>query len=146
MDLSSVIDAAGFTENDTDMATSGLCGTLSLALKQVFPEVSFAFICVNDLEGRPARSKRDGGLLWKHAVVTYEGSIFDVDGMVRLDDLVENYCWDNQHGTGGTMVPVDDSAFLEVLHADAKSFDQEYLERWSQMLAASLQRAARAFP
>jgi len=128
-----VVEEAGFTEYDVDLGTSGLCGTFALALKSAFPHLGLALLCLSDFDGSPLRNSR-GELHWRHVVATDGDQLFDIDGRVRLDDLIQNYCWDNPKRGGGCLVAVNQRKLIAILHSDMKSFDRRYLEKWSAML------------
>nr|WP_250808600.1 hypothetical protein [Neorhizobium tomejilense] len=139
INLSDMIEACAFDEYDVDIATSGLCGTFALALKSVFPQVGLAVICDNDEQGKPDRAS-DGDLAWRHVVAVFEGELFDVEGMVQLEHLVDNYCWRNPHGTGGSLVLQSLAEIEELLQDGGKSYDAGRLEEWS----ATMKRAMAA--
>jgi hypothetical protein len=134
VDIAEVIDAAEFDENDADMGTEGLCGTFALALKEVFPQVELALVCLKGPDGKVQFGKSDGIPVWKHVVALYEGAILDVDGSVELEHVIENYCWDNKFGSGGDLYPVSDAHLREIVLADSKSFDDGWFAKWSHDL------------
>lgn len=134
MDIEALIQHAEFDEWDRDSGTTGLCGTFALALKVICPEVDLAILCLKDANGE-AKLSKDREPYWKHVVATHEGEIFDIDGLVELDDIVENYCWDNRFGKGGILVPITENSLLELLLQDNKSFDRRYLDHWTEKLS-----------
>jgi hypothetical protein len=131
--IGEVLEAAGLDEYDRDAATSGLCGTFALAFKAACPDVSFGLICMTDKTGSPVVAS-DGIPFWRHVVVVDQDRLFDVDGEVRLDDLIANYCWDNKSGGTGTLLPVSEDRLTEILKSDRKSFDDRWLAKWSEDL------------
>jgi hypothetical protein len=131
--IGEVLEAAGLDEYDRDVATSGLCGTFALALKAACPDVSFGLICMTDKTGSPVVAS-DGIPFWRHVVAVDQDRLFDVDGEVRLDDLIENYCWDNKFGGTGTLLPVSEDRLTAILKSDQKSFDDRWLAKWSEDL------------
>ncbi len=132
--LARLVDTAGFSEHDRDMATSGLCGTFALALKAVFEDIRLALLCPRSSEGHPLRTT-DGGLQWRHAVALHGKDIVDIDGRVQFQDIVANYCWGAPSSAGGILVEVTETELTEILKSDRKSYDEGYLRRWSEMLA-----------
>lgn len=134
MDIKEVIEAAEFDENDADMGTDGLCGTFALALKEVFPQIELALLCLKGADGKVRMSKSDGIPIWKHVVALHEGLLLDVDGSVKLEHLIENYCWDNRSGSGGDLFPVSEARLKEIVSADNKSFDDRWFEKWTDDL------------
>lgn len=137
MNIDTLIETAGFDECDQDAGTSGLCGTFALALQAVVPELKLGLICLADREGQPLRAG-DGDPYWKHVVAIDGEHLFDVEGHVLLEHVIENFCWDNPIGKGGVLVPID-RGDLEALLNDKKSFDQACYDRWSAMLSEQLQ-------
>ena len=133
MDIQEVIAAAEFDEHDADMGTNGLCGTFALALKVVFPEVELALVCLKDAGGRIRIGKDDGIPVWKHVVALHDGLILDVDGSVKLEHVIENYCWDNRRGSGG-LLPVSEARLKEIVSSDRKSFDDRWFSKWTDDL------------
>jgi hypothetical protein len=136
MDLDEVIVAAGFDECDRDIATCGLCGTFALALKKVVPEVRLALLCWKTSE--PVDQP-----WWRHVVATYQDRLYDVDGEVELNDIIDNYCWDNPERLGGYLIEITEDKLLSLLQADAKSWDSEYHSLWSWKLAQAIELNAK---
>lgn len=137
IDLDLIIAGAGFDDDDRDLGTSGLCGTFALALHDALGEGRLALLCPNDATGRPLRVS-GGELQWRHAVLFLDGALHDIDGKVELDHAIENYCWGNPEGDGGSLVFVSRDRFEEIMKGDSKSFDQVRLERWKAMLDSAM--------
>ncbi|TLX16017.1 hypothetical protein [Rhizobium sp. MHM7A] len=134
MDIAEVIAAAEFDEYDADMGTAGLCGTFALALKEVFPQVDLALICLKGADGKVQMGASDGIPVWKHVVALHDGVLLDVDGSVKLEHVIENYCWDNTVGSGGDLYPVSAARLREIVFSDNKSFDDRWFAKWSDDL------------
>lgn len=134
VDIAEVIAAAEFDEYDADMGTAGLCGTFALALKEVFPQVDLALVCLTDGDGKVQIGKRDGIPVWKHVVALHDGVLLDVDGSVKREHVIENYCWDNKCGSGGDLYPVSAARLREIVLSDNKSFDDRWFAKWSDDL------------
>lgn len=130
------IEAVGFDEDDRDIATSGLCATFALAMKQVFPDLQLALLCLADENGKAQLCRDGSGLMWRHAVAIEGDAILDVDGHVRMEHISENYCWGNLRGRGGVLVFVDDSEMRKAADDD-DGFYQDHLDRWVSMLTTA---------
>lgn len=135
MNIADVIEAAEFDEYDVDMGTAGLCVTFALALKQVFPDVDLTLVVLVDQGGSVCVNKQDGIPLWKHVVGLHNGVLLDVDGAVKLEHVIENYCWDNRFGKGGKLFPISHEGLREIAMADNRSFDDRWFEKWATDLA-----------
>lgn len=131
--LEAAILAAGFDDGDRDLATAGLCGTFALALHAALGSGRLALLCLNGADGRP-KPAADGIPNWRHALLEVNGGLYDVDGRIELEHAVENYCWGNPGGDGGSLVYVPRGRMEDILKADSKSFDGRCLERWRGML------------
>lgn len=140
MDIAEVIAAAEFDEYDADMGTAGLCGTFALALKEVFPQVGLALVCLNDADSKVQIGKRDGIPVWKHVVALNDGLLLDVDGSVKLEHVIENYCWDNKLGSGGDLYPVSVERLREIVLSDNRSFDARWFDKWTEELKRARER------
>lgn len=127
--IADIIAAANLDEYDVDAATSGLCGTFALAVKAVVPHATLSLICLTDKQGLPQVCPK-GYPIWRHVVVCSGSRLFDVEGDVRLPDLVANYCWNTPSGGGGTLLPISEDCLVELLLSDRKSFDQRWFEKW----------------
>lgn len=139
-DIAEAIEAAEFNEYDIDAGTNCFCGTFALALKKSFPEVELGLIVFNDEKGLPLIAK-DRQYVWRHAVGIVDDRLFDIEGEVLLEHLIENYCWDNRKGKGGTLVKVTEDVFLAHVDDAKGSLDPIYLESWSNRLLAVKQAA-----
>jgi hypothetical protein len=151
-DLDRVIETADFSEWDVDAATCGLCGTFALAMTATFPSLHLELVCLADETGQ-AKIARDGQPYWRHAVVRHGERLFDIQGEAQLSDLLDNYCWNNPHGKGGKLVPINGEDLLAMLQGDGKSFDGGYLAYWIKQLEGAVsalrqspQHAGRAGP
>lgn len=134
--LADVIETAGLGDDDIDIGTSGMCGTFALALKAVFPEVELGLIVLNGGNGKPLRAK-DGFYFWRHVVAICEDRLFDVEGEVLLDHVIENYCWGNVRGDGGSLVKVKELDLLAHLADEKGSLDVGHFSRWRATLAST---------
>lgn len=132
-DLEQVVERTAFSEWDVDAATTGLCGTFAIAMKSTFPGLHLALVCLADEHGK-AKIARDGQPYWRHVVVRDGERLFDIQGEALLSDLVENYCWNNPHGKGGILVPIEEDDLLALIQGDGKSFDAGYLASWIEQL------------
>lgn len=137
MDIAEVIEAAKFDEYDADMGTAGLCGTFALALKEVFPQVSLALVCLNGADGKIQIGRLDGVPIWKHVVAMQDGQLLDIDGSVKLEHVIENYCWDNKSGSGGDLYPLSVEHLREIVFADGRSFDDRWFTKWTDDLRSA---------
>lgn len=137
MVIAEIIDAAGFDEYDADMGTAGLCGTFALALKEVFPEVDLALVCLKGADGNVVVCEEDGIPVWRHVVGLHGDILLDVDGAVQLEHVIENYCWDNKRGSGGSLYPVSAEKLREIVFSDDKSFDERWFNKWVDDLSRS---------
>lgn len=134
--LAQVIETAAFDENDIDAGTACFCGTFALAMKSAFNEAELGLIVLNDAHGHPAVAE-DGQYYWRHAVVIVEDKLYDIEGEVLLEHLIENYCWNNSKGKGGALVEVAEDVFLAHIDDAKGSLDPVYLENWSNKLIAA---------
>jgi hypothetical protein len=134
MEIAEVIAAAEFDEYDADLGTDGLCATFALALKHVFPEVDLALVVLVDADGHVPVDRIDGMPYWRHVVGLHNGAIFDVDGSVELQHLIDNYCWNNRFGKGGKLYSISHEGLTELAKGDDKSFDLKWFEKWVEDL------------
>lgn len=135
--LERAIQSAGFDDNDVDMATSGLCATFALSMNAVRPDLGMALLCCAHADGSPILCE-DGDPSWRHVVILENDQLLDIDGVVRLDQAIENYCWGHLGSGTGCLVPISRADLILLVHADRKSFDARYFARWTAMLRSSL--------
>ena len=132
-DAAEAIEAAAFDEYDIDAGTNSLCGTFALALKKSFPEVELGLIVLNDAKSQPLIAK-DGQYIWRHAIGIVDDRLFDIEGEVQLEHLVDNYCWNNPKGKGGSLVRVSEDVFLAHVDDAKGSFDPAYYAKWMKAI------------
>lgn len=132
-DIAEAIGAAEFDEYDIDAGTNSFCGTFALVLKKSFLEVELGLIVFNDENGQPLIAK-DGQYVWRHAVGVVDDRLFDIEGEVLLEHLVENYCWNNPKGKGGSLVRVTEDQFLAHVDDAKGSFDPAYYAKWTMAI------------
>lgn len=139
-DISSAIAAADFTKEEISDATTGLCGTFALALKQAYPDVTLKILCLDDKHGRPQSLL--GLPYWRHVVATDGDEMFDITGTVTLKEMIDNYCWGNTKGKGGVLVDIEERELKVLLKAEDDAFDDRALDRWTERL----QEVSRVLP
>ncbi|WP_315922008.1 hypothetical protein [Mesorhizobium sp. SP-1A] len=132
-DIAEAIRAAEFDEYDLDAGTNSFCGTFALALKKSFPEIELGLIVFNDEKGQPLIAK-DGQYVWRHAVGVADDRLFDIEGEVLLEHLIDNYCWNNPKGKGGSLVRVTEDEFLAHVDDTKGSFNPTYYRKWMKAI------------
>lgn len=132
-DIAEVIKVVSFDEYDIDSGTNSFCGTFAMVLKKSFPDVELGLIVFDDAKGQPLIAK-DGQYVWRHAVVIVDNRLFDIEGEVLLEHLVDNYCWDNPKGKGGSLVRVSEDVFLAHVDDAKGSFDPAYFKKWMKAI------------
>lgn len=126
--VDTAITAADFDEHDRDSATSGLCGTFALALADVLSERGIAYRFVLAVAGPITANVAD--LPWRHALVEVDGHLFDVEGEVLAEHVLENYCW-KVRPDGRALVTLRDAEFRTVLESTPGTIDQSRRGEWA---------------
>lgn len=135
MDIDAIIWGC-FSEHDRDLATSGLCGTFALALKDALPDVELELVCLTDRDNNILKAE-DSEPYWRHVVARHDGDLFDIEGMVFEEDVIANYCLGNSDGHGGALLPVTSADLRSLLTTD-RSFDARHYQRWKDILVSEL--------
>lgn len=138
--VADVIERCGFNEVDLDIATSGLCGMFALALYRTLQRrgmpAELALLCKTNA-GSIIYNK-DGVPWWRHAVVRVNGALFDVDGRVRLEDCIANYCWGWPGDGAGKLLPTTPVEFIKIMRACRdNSVDWRHQAKWRRQLKAA---------
>lgn len=131
-DIAYAIAAADFSKEDVSDATTGLCGTFALALKQAYPDLALKILCLDDKKGRPQMLL--GLPYWRHVVATDGHQMFDITGLITLKEMIEGYCWGNTKGKGGVLVDIEERELVVLLKAEDDAFNEHALDRWSERL------------
>lgn len=133
--IDSLIINSEFDENDIDAGTAGLCGTFALSLADVLGTNKFGLLVPNNKNSEPIKDGNDW--LWNHVVVLHDSKLYDIEGEVRLADIISNYCWNNPNKTGCSLIPVDRKELEQIIKSDNKSFDSRYYYKWFKQLKST---------
>ncbi|PZQ94670.1 MAG: hypothetical protein DI533_21705 [Cereibacter sphaeroides] len=130
--IAALIERAAIDEHDRDIATSGLCGTFALALLQVLEASAIRAEPVVAFIGKPSSSWRH--IKWRHALVSADGRLFDVDGEVEEAHVLENYCWGRAtEACGFRRLPMKE--FRTLITETRNAFDRRWLAFWLETLS-----------
>ena len=89
----SLIDRAGFDQDDIDIGTGGFCAMFALALYRATIDLKpMLVLIVVTRDGKPMRTPK-GELFWRHAAVKIGGNYYDIEGQQQPEWMIENYVW-----------------------------------------------------
>lgn len=134
--IDQLIMRAGFSEDDRDIGTSGLCAMFALAfyreLRHFDPKLVFVAGLKND--GTPAASTV-GGIYWRHAAVRVGDRYYDIEGRQEQEWLLNNYGWGMVYAPKVGLVELPRHDFIAELRGLNSAVDWWNFQRWSQMLS-----------
>ena len=137
--IDALLERCRFSEDDIDLATSGLCATFALSLYRDLLkrgiETDLVLICLADKDGKPACGQKSGNIFWKHVAVRHNDNYYDIYGNEKLTDMISNYCWDNPRGSGGVPVQVTFKHLTKIMRDHKPAYDRQYRLNWKARLA-----------
>lgn len=126
-----IVDAE-FDEHDRDIGTGGLCGTFAIALHTTLLESGIrATPTLAYVGGIPSDISE---ISWRHALIAVDGALFDIDGHVLPEHVLENYCWGTTSKIFG-LIELEFVDFAKLIKSTRNAFDAAWLRQWTSQLA-----------